>query len=683
MADTASNANRTIATMGSNHVAVMTGPDVCKLPSGVPVPFPNFVPTTRAGAGKTSNTYIGSQAIVVDRTKVGPQSDPAHAGVLGGVKSGTYRFEAQATSFSRDVFAEGGALVRSFDSTTQNQGNTTGIVLSMLDSAALAAQEREKRKKCVIDVFHGECVHGRQLGWPGPKKDGEPRYLEVLQNDTVHFRTVRLDTTKTPHEPYPKCIAGNHTAWRAEAVKFPNPNQTVASKPEGKGTIQAEVFQVPASLALEDWILQLIEYDRKDTDEPDEKAHFEKEEPTRKGMQQEALDGLRRSNPRASRKQLDDAVTAANKKFDDYQRETGEKGRANPKFKADKTALAKSLTVSLREGLLLWLWYVGAPQITVTATACGGSRSATIRVFPSRDFQLAIELLSLKRRKAIPTKETMAKRDAALAASDQKRRDTIAQRVESLKMSGLDEAETVFQVIYNTLNAMRILMGVAEKFAQYAGPVMGSKLSCEFLVGLRVQWNFQYVECNQLKGQFECDMKTPAHVGRRWSLFVGAKPLIGINGYITFPILSLIPGVGLIASRIIRLDGYFEGRTMITLGAVVGRDEYDYCKEVGGKIDGDIDLAAGLAIGIGRWKAVKAQLRLDTDFGGQICLFTGDPHTLIGAKVGASIKGGFELIVFPDSWLFRRRFPKDGPYRPGWAQIDFGPKDMTLLPSIR
>ena len=45
-----------------------------------------------------------------------------------GVASGTHIEEAKATSYSSDVFAEGNAVVRTNDTTTQNHANTTGYV---------------------------------------------------------------------------------------------------------------------------------------------------------------------------------------------------------------------------------------------------------------------------------------------------------------------------------------------------------------------------------------------------------------------------------------------------------------------------------------------------------------------------------------------------------------------------
>jgi RHS repeat-associated protein len=127
----ASNQDKEIATQGSSHEAVATAPDLCRVP-GVPppVPFPNHVPSARLSAGATVRTTIGGAPIWTSAGQLGPPSEPAHAGVGGGVQSGTYRAEAKAITYSRDVLAEGNPVVRTGDRTTHNHGNTVGLVVA-------------------------------------------------------------------------------------------------------------------------------------------------------------------------------------------------------------------------------------------------------------------------------------------------------------------------------------------------------------------------------------------------------------------------------------------------------------------------------------------------------------------------------------------------------------------------
>jgi hypothetical protein len=130
MARTTSNQKRTIVTKGTGHEAFATGVDVCKIPGQpAPAPFPNWVSSDKLAKGATTVTFIDGQPVWTSIGELGPPSDPAHAGSAGGVVSGTYRCEARPTSFSKDVAMEGNAVVRAFDTTTQNHGNTVGLVV--------------------------------------------------------------------------------------------------------------------------------------------------------------------------------------------------------------------------------------------------------------------------------------------------------------------------------------------------------------------------------------------------------------------------------------------------------------------------------------------------------------------------------------------------------------------------
>jgi hypothetical protein len=127
------NGGCTVCTRGTAHVALATAPDVCKMPSGAPAPFPNLA-TSDLLKGGTTLTLIESEPIWTTDGYLGPPSEPAHAGTRGGVISGTYRAETRAIGYSRDVWVEGAAIVRSLDPTSQNHGNARGVVLPILSS---------------------------------------------------------------------------------------------------------------------------------------------------------------------------------------------------------------------------------------------------------------------------------------------------------------------------------------------------------------------------------------------------------------------------------------------------------------------------------------------------------------------------------------------------------------------
>lgn len=126
---TTSNQSRTVVTKGTNDIAKETAPDVCKVPGAGPKPFPNWVRSSMLRAGATQTTWIDGEKIVTKKGELGPLSNPAHDGVGGGTRTGKYRWEAQATSWSPDVFIEGEPVVRTYDTTHQNHKNTEGQIL--------------------------------------------------------------------------------------------------------------------------------------------------------------------------------------------------------------------------------------------------------------------------------------------------------------------------------------------------------------------------------------------------------------------------------------------------------------------------------------------------------------------------------------------------------------------------
>lgn len=148
MKRTTSNEERHIVTAGSEHEAIYTCPDVCVVPGQGPQPFDNWVESTKLDKGKTTTTFIAGESVLTENGELGPPSEPKHDGVEKGVSSGTYRGEAVATSFSHDVFFEGGAAVRAYDTTKQNSANTKGIIVP----SELAEELRE------IDDFRERCL---------------------------------------------------------------------------------------------------------------------------------------------------------------------------------------------------------------------------------------------------------------------------------------------------------------------------------------------------------------------------------------------------------------------------------------------------------------------------------------------------------------------------------------------
>ncbi|MFT3764217.1 MAG: DUF4150 domain-containing protein [Minicystis sp.] len=324
MSDTTGNQDLAIATNGTSHVAMTMGPtDVCKLPNNVPSPFPNFIAIKGNLKDGTTNTFVANEPVWIQRSYLGPTSDPAHPGVNKGVASGTYRGIARATSWSKDVQKEGQYVVRTNDSTTQNNANTSGTVMGSPLTGSVEAQDQYKQLVCTITRLEGTCSHGRDLGPPpGAKKDDEPNYLEVLGEDTVKFTSTREDlVTKTID---PGCVKGIHTHWNA--TRTGGLGGTAETKTEQKDSLK--IYELGPSL----------------TGDPNQESDAAT---ARKGLQ--APGGIK------------------------------VKGIPNQ----DK---AEKIVSNIMQAAVLWDAIAHPVIIAVEATACSGKKAATIKVLPKGEF---------------------------------------------------------------------------------------------------------------------------------------------------------------------------------------------------------------------------------------------------------------------------------------------------------
>ena len=133
------NAGRTVANKGSDHIAAAIAPDRCYVGKKAK-DFSNWVRSTELKKGQTTTVFIDKHAIWTSIGELGPLSEPAHAGKNGGVVSKTYRFEAKAISYSRDLYYENNLAVRTNDLTSQNHDNTVGRVVEGMSRLQLEAE---------------------------------------------------------------------------------------------------------------------------------------------------------------------------------------------------------------------------------------------------------------------------------------------------------------------------------------------------------------------------------------------------------------------------------------------------------------------------------------------------------------------------------------------------------------
>ncbi|MGD9749807.1 MAG: PAAR-like domain-containing protein [Acidimicrobiia bacterium] len=102
-------------------------PDILKTPSpsgSTPVPYPNIAQLADAKR-KARNVNAGGKAVITQDSEI-PKSSGGEAGTGG---PGPNK-ECTFTTASKTVKANGKAVVRQFDSTSQNGGNAIGQVMS-------------------------------------------------------------------------------------------------------------------------------------------------------------------------------------------------------------------------------------------------------------------------------------------------------------------------------------------------------------------------------------------------------------------------------------------------------------------------------------------------------------------------------------------------------------------------
>jgi len=144
----------TLCHRGSSGVAHSTLPDVCKTPPpNLPVPYQNEAYSRHLRKGTTSCFADGGNMIA----KLGSEfaiSFFDEPGTTGGVKSNTFKAEADWITHSFNVLFEGKPACRLTDKMYMNHRNTVclgGEVQEFLDEAAFEAWLCEKACECLVN----------------------------------------------------------------------------------------------------------------------------------------------------------------------------------------------------------------------------------------------------------------------------------------------------------------------------------------------------------------------------------------------------------------------------------------------------------------------------------------------------------------------------------------------------
>ena len=428
MGKTTTNESRAIVHIKSDHTAESDGKsDKCRKLDLTIGSWKNTVASKKLTLWRTSNTFIQNAAICKKSTWIGPLSDPAHPGILLGTKSFTYRFQANATSFSSNCIIEGEGVVRSDDKTTQNNGNCDGKVSEGKIVASLESGEEEAERICNIAEIEGVSdFSGRKLGYPTDNKEGLPSYLDVYTPATVTINTVRRDITGETKGDNPECpMGGKHTSWLATWKVFPfsasdagnaaknvakvalaNQREKVEMAESGEAHIKREVktkehngeeFKVVAEDAINEWLVALGGFKGNPGNNGgktnESEAEWDSEAGEQVGGAQDRGQGYGGDR---DAEWMDKKAAAADKPGADIKPMVAGPKRDNgvgPEFKGKNATLSLKQSPENIKRIILWFyWYWNAPQFNVTATACAAARQITLRVLPYQRLKIGFDL---------------------------------------------------------------------------------------------------------------------------------------------------------------------------------------------------------------------------------------------------------------------------------------------------
>lgn len=109
------------------YMAICSAPDVCKLPNGVPAPFPITQKLSTAKSEAKKHKINGKAALMLKSQLPSVIGD--EPGVNKGVKSGSQGKKVDMDEHSKSVKVEGSPLVRVGDKVKMNNNNTIGSIV--------------------------------------------------------------------------------------------------------------------------------------------------------------------------------------------------------------------------------------------------------------------------------------------------------------------------------------------------------------------------------------------------------------------------------------------------------------------------------------------------------------------------------------------------------------------------
>ncbi len=618
MADTVSNHDLAVVTKGTDHLATTQGAtDVCfDPPKLVPAPYEHFVPSTQLGAGQTTKTMIVGQPIV---TKVGVIEPPAngHAGVGGGVASGTYNDNARPTGSSPDVKAEGNLVVRSTDPTTQNSANTTGAFTPPQLKPTLDDDKGKQLDRCTIVKVIGVCAgkgegHGRELDFPpNARRTGDGYYLEVLSEDTVTLTATRENAIQ---KGGPVCPPTLHTKWVV--------NRSGGGEPE----LHKE-FPNQDKLELDSSWFKLNALDPKLSRKKDitdsQKAKVEEE--ARKAVpvdarEQEVMD--RKANIAAGG---DDKGIGASKRHYADQREAlraPEREKLTRKVNKENEATFKyrfGAAATLVKLYLMWKYLEDPMTLQINALACSGAKNVTLKSFP----------------------------------------------VDKIEFDMFTE-----KIVANVAR-LEAMADIVEKFAE---TLSKGRCKFQFLEGPQLLLTIQYKE-------LEHDGKgiVKSQCNRTWELSIGFEKFIDVKAEFKMPLLNFLGLLGAAAAKLAERFGaegdlYFKIEFLIAPKMAGSWDEYNEWVISGFSFEVKLTLEMGLDVKFGQYVEIKAYAYAKCSLEGKDAKC--GKESLIDFAVEGSIQVGVKAVATFNALGFSYDSP-DWEYKPEWAKFSI-PKGTRM-----
>jgi len=593
MSDTTSNQKRVVATKGTPHIARTQGStdeaiDPC---TGAKASFPNQVKMPLLTPG-TSKTFIADQPIWTKPHQVGPSSEPPHPPFVVGVVSGTHIMEAKATSYSSDVLAEGNGVVRSNDSTTQNHGNTSGIVDGSMIAGQPCADEDFLKKQCTIveltgvnevdgeapDGFSlGKATAARPLGYPGAKQSGVPPfYIEILSGSKVKLTATRKDVTQ-PTPASPTCWKqGEHTKWLAKRT--------------GEGACEAMPLEGKDEYTVEPPLTSL-EWGN------DERLVM----PSRNTAYFNETSIVSPSTP--------EQVSKKNR---------GNLANENVQVTGRQKVQVSGALNSIEAVFAYFLYKNNPVNVNVQALSCGASRNVQVRVFPKQKVNVEVNF------------------SESVEMNLQTERRGRGRRAMASAMAAVGKIREVGWMV--------------QKVAELAQ----KNCTVEFCVETKIAFEMGYKPCTEEKRGFFGNLYTPAHVGLPWKLTFSAMKLIGFSIELEVSLLNFaapfMPAIVGALRRIgVKADLVFSAGLNVPLNFSIGQDEYDYWTNTGIEVAICPTLALYLVIQTGvQW--IKAGFEFPISLS---AAFTGGdkPKVIMQLQPKGELKVVWTVIVLEDTWF--------------------------------